>query len=417
MSNADQILAAREYRNNYAISLAAQSDVITVKANVPGCDKRVKESFLIIRYFINRLSGYSTRVFMLDGADGQCAIMPACGDNLKLKTTELEECTPIGRFADLDVYPEGGNRSLSRGRMRKCYICDNAAFVCARQGNHTTRELLNALKCGTREYFSACLYSIVDESLKAELNLENKFGLVTPSSNGSHNDLNYAIMKKSHEAIIPYLVKLFWVGFDSDSPDGMLAKLRPIGLEAERAMYSAVGTNTYKGFIFVAGILLASAGYLLSTGGGNSAEIFTIVQRMCRGITRELQGEGATFGIQAYRSFGFTGVRGHAENGFYAVCNAEIIIDEKLSRQSLLKALTHIVGDIEDTVLLKRSRSLEKYLYFKEKISSVDINDENRLKLLNAECMQNGISIGGSADVLASAIMLKRLRTLWYFDS
>lgn len=417
MCSADAILAAREERNNYVLKLAQTSDVITAKANVPGSDKRVKESFLTVRYFANILKeAFTVNPVIFDGADGMCAVLSVCGEGLKLKTTAIEENCPIGRYADLDVYPQGGTHSLSRGHMRKCYLCDNAAFVCARQGNHTTLELLNALKKGVREYFSAHLYAVIEQSLMAELNLEDKFGLVTPTSQGSHGDMNFEIMLKSQRAIIPYLVQSFWVGFDSDSADGLLEKLRPIGLEAEEAMFKSVGINTYKGFIFVAGILLASAGHLLSKGVGEYGQIFATAKGICNGISRELEGEGNSFGMQAFRIYGFLGVRGLAEGGFVSVRKAEEIIDNNLSKESLLKALAFIVGDIEDTVLLKRSGTLENYLYFKNAISSIDVNDETQLKLLNAQCIESGISIGGSADVLAAAILIKKLKTLWYFD-
>lgn len=417
MSSAEDILAAREQRSNYVLKLAQTSDVITVKANVPGSDKRAKESFLIVRFLTNRiLETFAGHAIILDGADGMCAVLPVCGENLKLEAMAIEESSSIGRYADIDVYPKCGSHSISRGYMRKCYLCEEAAFVCARRCKHTAQELLDALKNGTRESCFAYLYSVLEQSLRAELNLEDKFGLVTPTSQGSHNDLNYAIMLKSQNAIIPHLIRAFWIGFDADNPDNLLDMLRPVGREAEKAMFASVGTNTYKGFIYVAGIILASVGYVLSTGSGEYGQIFTTVRRICKGVTRELDGEGSSFGMQAYRLYKFTGVRGHAESGFDTVRKAEEIIDSNLSRESLLKALTYIVGDIEDTVLLKRSGSLQRYLYFKNAIVSVDVKNEKQLKLLNEECIENGISIGGSADVLAAAILLKKLKTLWYFD-
>lgn len=417
MNNSSAILADREYKSNLIKSLANKSDLISVKANIPGPDKRIKESFLIVRHFTDELAErYGAKPAFLDGEDGICAVIPAVGNDLKQIAINLEEGCPIGRFADLDVYIKGGEHSLSRGHMRKCFICDREAFVCARQGNHTLEELLGAIKKGVREYFSARLYEIIEQSLKLELDLEDKFGLVTPTSKGSHPDMDYGTMCSSHGAIIPRLVEMFWIGFDEESPENLLKKLRPIGRKAEEEMFSASKVNTYKGFIFVCGIIVAATGHLLSTGRGEYTAISEIVKRMCKGITHELEGEGNTFGMTAYRNYSFTGVRGHAEKGFESVFKAEKLIDDNFSSDSLLAALTNTVGDIEDTVLLKRSASLEKYNYFRNAIQSVDISDKRRLKLLNGECIKNGISIGGSADVLVCAIMLKKLRKLWYFD-
>lgn len=417
MSSIEEILADREARNNLIIKAAESGNVITVKANIPGADKRIKESFLIVRYFtnsvMNSLNGEAT---IFDGSDGMYSVVKPTGDNLKERTVEIEISDPIGRFCDIDVYLEGAKCSLSRGNMRKCFICQNPAFVCARLGKHTVGELLSVLKNGTREYFSLRLAEVIKQSLLAELNLENKFGLVTPTSQGSHTDLNYEIMLKSQDAITPYLVRLFWTGFDSYGIKDLLSKLRPIGMEAEKAMFDTAKTNTYKGFIFVSGALLASVGYLLSVGRGDFDGIFSTTAKICHGITKELEYENGAFGIAAYKNYKITGVRGHAEQGFYAVRQAEKIIGGDTSSENLLKTLCYIVGNIDDTVLLKRSGSLQKYLYFKDRISSVNITDRKQLKSLNEECIQNNISIGGSADVLAAAIMMNKLRSLWFFN-
>lgn len=415
MENFDKILSDREARNLSIIKAAEQSDIITVKANVPGTDKKVKESFLLVRYFTNEvLRTFGGVAEFFDGADGMYSVVKTSGNNLKEKTVEIEKTDPIGRFCDIDVYLKCAKNSLSRSYMRKCFICQNPAFVCARQRSHTTEELLKVLKSGTRARFSALIAKIIKQSLMAELNIENKFGLVTPTSCGSHADLNYDIMHKSQDAIIPYLVSAFWIGFDSDKAEDMLTKLRPIGIEAEKAMYAAVKTNTYKGFIFVAGVLLASAGYILSCGRGDFDGIFSTAAEICKGITDELQSGGKTNGITAYKNYNMTGVRGHAERGFDVVRQAEKLIGRDGSSENLLKTLCYIVGNIEDTVLLKRSGSFDKYLYFKNKISSVDVADKIQLIQLNNECIKNNISIGGSADVLATAVMLGKLRSLLF---
>ena len=417
MNNLSAILVDREYRSNFILSLAKESDIVAIKANIPGSDKRVKESFLIVRYFTGELVGrYGGAPVILDGADGMCAVIPVKGENLKQTSVKLEEGCPIGRFADIDICLRGGQRSLSRGYMRKCLICEKDAFVCARQGNHSAGELLDRIQSGAREYFSARLYELIEQSLKAELDLEDKFGLVTPTSQGSHPDMDYNAMRLTHGAIIPKIVEMFWAGFDADSPDSLLKKLRPIGRKAEEDMFTLSKVNTYKGFIFIAGILVSAIGYLLSTGKGDYAEISEIIKRMCIGVTHELKEGGNTFGMQAYKNYGFTGARGHAEGGLESVFKAEALIDNGFSNDSLLRALTFIVGDIEDTVLLKRSGCPEKYDYFKNAIKSVDISDKKELKSLNSECVKSGISIGGSADVLVCAIILKKLKKLWYFD-
>ncbi len=51
-----------------------------------------------------------------------------------------------------------------------------------------------------------------------ELNLDPKFGLVTPTSSGSHKDMNYKLMHDSIDVLIPYFLEIFELGmiFDDD---------------------------------------------------------------------------------------------------------------------------------------------------------------------------------------------------------
>ncbi len=417
MNEADCILKAREERAQIILRLAAESDVVTVKANVPGENKRIGESFLLVRHFTAlALEKFGGKVLTIDGADGLCSVIYGAGRCSKDTAVWLERQSAAGRLIDIDVWQKGGESSVSRGHMRRCFVCGDPAFVCARSAKHSPQELISAFKAGAREYFSELLACAVKSSLMTELNLEDKFGLVTPTSSGSHTDMDYALMVKSQTAIIPYLVDAFWAGFDNKAGDKLLEKLRPIGKEAERTMLAANGgVNAYKGLIFEFGILLAAAGASLSSGSGDYGEIFAKVKHMCGGITDELK-DGTTFGAEAYRLYRITGARGHAESGFAAAREAERIIDKNYSAQSLLRALCRIVGIIDDTVLLKRCKSYERYLCYKRKISRLDIKDTKRLKILNGECIKNGLSIGGSADVLAAGVLLKKFRSIWYFD-
>lgn len=412
-----QILSNREAANRAVIAAAERGDVVTVKANVVGADKNVAEAFLIVRHFaayILQNWGGVADFFM--GDDGIRAIITGCGspaEQLKLQAVKLEKSHPIGRFADIDVYKAGSAHSLSRGYMRQCFLCQNPAFVCARLQTHPPEQLIGLLKSSTRAYFSKLIYELTEQSLMAELNLCNKFGLVSPVSNGSHADLNYGVMCASQKVIIPYLVKLFWLGAESTDPQTLLARLRPVGEVAERAMFAEAGVNTYKGFIFIGGLLLGGAGYSL-THGGSYGGIFTAVRLACRDITSELPNQ-TTFGAQAFKKYNFTGARGQAQRGLPTVKKAAAMLGGDLSQNNLLKTLCFITGEIEDTVLLKRARSLERYDYFKRIISSADVTCAAQLKAINDECVQNGVSIGGSADILAAAVLAEKLKKAFCF--
>ncbi|MCM1043196.1 MAG: triphosphoribosyl-dephospho-CoA synthase [Corallococcus sp.] len=417
MPKVEDILAAREHRKQHIERLCKKGNVIAVKANIVGADKNIAEACLIVRHFASAVAE-KTGVIpqMLFGADGMCAVCVTPQSGLKQWAVDTEETHPLGRFADIDVY-ENGLQSQTRGYMRKCYLCDKPAFVCGRLKSHSQEQLLDCLKNAVRKYFAECIADAVKGGMLAELNLENKFGLVTPTSNGSHTDLDYNLMRKAQEAVIPYLTQSFFVGLDSGSDDNLLALVRQTGLRAERAMFEATGgVNAYKGLIFAESICLAAAGAVAKTDGDFDG-IFRKVSQMCGGILREFDGGNETFGKYAYNKWKFAGARGHAQRGFCQVkkiAQSADISDDK----SLLSALTETVGAIDDTVLLKRCGSMEKYLQFKNKISSVDVYDDNAVRFLNEECIKNNVSIGGSADVLAVGVTMNLLskRLCYRFD-
>ena len=130
------------------------------------------------------------------------------------------------------------------------------------------------------------------------------------------------------------------------------------------------------------------------------------------GITDELS-SAQTFGGIAFRKYGITGARGQAEQGFPAVQFAQNLLACGISP---LQALCEIVGQTDDTVLLKRSGSRERYDYFRKLISDTDVSDSAKLLQTNRECLQGNVSIGGSADILVAAVLQKNLSNIFCFD-
>lgn len=415
MSEAKDILAARERRHDIVSGIAMKGGAVTVRANIPGLDKNITESYLIVRHFatiMTKLIG--VKPILLDGADGPAAIFDRAPDGIKKLAVELEETHELGRFVDIDVFQKNGEKSVSRGYMRKCYLCGQPAFVCSRNKSHTAEQLLAVLRSYTRAFFAKKIAECLKESLMAELNVENKFGLVTPTSRGSHNDLDYRVMQYAQSAIIPFLTGMFFRGAEASSPEEIMGKIRQAGLKAESAMYAATkDSNAYKGFIFVGGVLLAATGYTLGTSSEN---VFVNVERMCANIYDDFDKYPNSFGAHAFKDMGIAGVRGHAKDGFPVVEKAMKMIGDDMSEEHLLKTLAYVVGKIDDTVLLKRSGNEDTYYRYKELISSVSTDDKTAVSALTGDCIAHNISIGGSADVLAAAIMMRKLLKLFYSD-
>ena len=405
----NDILTARENRRKIIEKFSKTTDVVSIKANVVGPIKNLPSSKILLSYFTKRVENLGVEnLVYLPSSDGDTVIGETKnGVNLKEKAVFLEETDSLGRFIDIDVTLKGQTESLTRSTMRKCFLCSNIAFVCGKNKTHSIKELLDFFNGKTYEEIHKKLHNILLESLLGELNLENKFGLVTPTDNGSHTDLNYRLMENASKEISRVLPKAFFVGLNSSQIGGMFDSLREVGLSAEELMFkTTLGANAYKGFIFMACVLLGACGYAIKSGLSYD-EIYLTVKEICKDLdSREMN----TFGYKAYQD-GFGGIRKSAKDGFLVVDYAKNLIKE----DNLLEVLTKIVGKIDDSVLLKRTVTREKYFYYKNLISTANVNDKESVKNITKQCKNDNVSIGGSADVLISALMMKKITETFYF--
>ena len=365
----DKILIARENRRKKVKIIAEKTSAVTLKANIPGDDKNLPEGYLIVNYFIKKVMALGAKFIELEDSQDGVTVYFSAEDGKKIKNIaqDLEENHPLGRLIDIDVTPYLEETSLSRKRMRKCFLCDNPAFVCGRNKTHKTTELLRFFKEKTEEHIKPLIEKVILESMFSELNLENKFGLVTPTSNGSHTDLNYKIMSNA----------------------------------IEKMLKATSGANAYKGFIFVGGVLLTSLGYTIRVNGTED-DVYNNAKIICDNFTYPLD----TFGAVAHKS-GFGGVREEGKKGFPNVKLAEKLLEEN----NLNKVLIYIISNLEDSVLYKRAKTEERYNYFKNLISTSLSNQEEVTK----KCIENNISVGGSADVLIASVMMKKIKQIFYF--
>lgn len=401
----DPILTAREQRKIKMVNYAKNYNVATIKANVPGFDKNLPHALLIISYFVKKAIWNDFSVLEWSfGADG-VTVYVSVKDGVEFKKTacKWEETLPIGRLIDIDVTLKDTAYSLSRSTARKCFLCDNLAFVCGRNKTHTTSELLCYFLTTTETYLRPIIINCIKNAMQQELALEDKFGLVTLTSNGSHLDMDATLMKNAIESICTPLSQAFFIGLTATNLNTLMQKLIPIGFECENAMLQATNQkNAYKGFIFAGGLLLASVGYALGKGIS-----YNEVSSICSQICSELPAPTKTFGYSAYKQ-GFGGIRENAKSGFLSVFKAE----KELNVYSPHKVLANIVYNIEDSVLLKRAKTFERYNYFKNIIYN---STEETAKNVTDLCIKNNISVGGSADVYICALLLNEIKKHFAF--
>ncbi len=399
MENVNEILEDREYKNQVISKYINDYQVISLKANIPGEDKNIKESKILLDIFDKYLITYSSKKEVLIGADGIMYLYLTGGHKfLKDEMINLEEKHPLGRLVDIDVF-DNSVMSKSRGYLRKCMICDDIAFVCARNKKHNLDELLAFIKNKTYDYLVNNLIDSINKSMLIELNLHPKFGLVTKYSNGSHNDMDYTLMIKAKDVIIPYFVLMFKCAYGNEDLKIIREEIKDIGLKAEREMFLITnGVNCYKGLIFDLGLIVAAYAYTLS----HDMTIYDCIKEMCKDVLYTY--DDKSFGSLAYKKYNIKGARGEAYLGFPHV--KKIVDNYDLeSDEGLYNALCYLIVSIEDTNVLKRAKSIDTYNTIKEEFKNFKY-DKEYINALTDKCVLNNISFGGSADLLVCSLFI-----------
>ncbi len=267
-----------------------------------------------------------------------------------------------------------------------------------------------------------------------------KPGLVDLADNGAHTDMDVTTFEKSSDAIAPFLGRMYSEGlFWQGSLHELFTRIRTLGIEAEKAMFSATGgVNTHKGIIFTLGILAASTGVVLAADRqqgltrANPKEIIDKIFQTSRDMTHDaLEADFAamkarkpvTHGEKLFALYGSRGIRGEAGQGFPIIADVafpRLLTFAKTAKdenERNLLVLLHIIVSLEDTNVLSRS-SPETLLWLKERASSIagkksqlSADDIEELKKLNKECIARNVSPGGAADILAASLFLLSIQS------
>lgn len=246
---------------------------------------------------------------------------------------------------------------------------------------------------------------LAERALRLELDTTPKPGLVDRRDNGAHKDMDYALMSKSISALRPYLTRLAVESAKDIDP----AKIKEVGIEAEKAMLKATGgVNTHKGALFCIGLSVAAASYLASTTGSVQAYLF---KELVSRAASEIPVAEGTHGAEAKRSFK---VRGALENARQAY--PELFSDWLPYYRSLEndpyrchKTLLHIMTTLDDTNILHRRGADGLARAKSEAARLLEDFSESGLSSLNKDFIRENISPGGSADMLSLTIFINSI--------
>ncbi|MGA2636714.1 MAG: triphosphoribosyl-dephospho-CoA synthase MdcB [Methylocella sp.] len=257
--------------------------------------------------------------------------------------------------------------------------------------------------------------ALASSCLRREVETWPKPGLVSHVDNGSHADMDAAMLRRSATVLRPFFAALAAAGAEGAS----MGRLRAIGIAAEAEMLSATGgVNTHRGAIFGLGLLCAAAG--LEDPGGE-----TLGAAVGRRFGRVIAEGPHSHGAKAGRLYGARGARGEAMAGFpsvYDIGAPALAEGRRLAPDDpeapRVQAIFALIAAVTDTNILHRGGA-EGLAFAQQRAESflrrggVGAPDWRTVGVrIHAEFVARRLSPGGSADLLAMSLFVHEFENL-----
>lgn len=284
--------------------------------------------------------------------------------------------------------------------------------------------------CAKEDFLPNTIAALAVEALLFEAAATPKPGLVDRMHNGAHDDMDFFTFQASAAALSPYFLEFVKAGMQHahEAPSALLVPLQNIGRKAERAMLQRThGVNTHKGAIFSFGLLLGAAGYLYNQNKRLTAEAVAhgasqICVGLCAAHFRYADEKPTpTKGEAAYLQYGLTGARGEAEAGFPLVLHHGLPLYRQRRQagvsvnDALVDGLCILMAQNMDTNILGR-RDMQTLRSLQEKAARAlrlggmgSVLGREAIAKLDAELVEQWVSPGGSADLVAVTHFLYKL--------
>ncbi len=446
MFNLEEFLLMREKRVEIQNEIIEnfKNPILVLRANYPGEEKNSFVAKYIVEIMKNEVLEifnsqivYLQKIESIEGPTYICSIKDL-GKNIKKIAIEIEESHILGRCVDIDVFDNNGylfSRKDFGGEKRSCLLCSDMAFVCARTKKHTQKEIQIAIEKRLEEYLDSernkieivnTFSNLTLKSVILEVSASPSFGLVSPHTKGSHEDMDFFTFIDSGFSLSSYLKKVISAGYSPLSVDLIFKKIRFMGKLAEDDMFLATNNvNTHKGMIFLMGITAAlSAKAKYENLSFN--DISSLIKEMCRDILKDFDNlhkkTSLTHGEKLYIRHGIVGVRGVVKNGLDIIFNGSIkifensLISGEHINHAMIRTLLFLMSSLEDTTILHR-HDIEILNFVKLKAKNLHLKFEKtsvNIKLLTEienEFIKKKISPGGAADLLAITMFLHFIKT------
>jgi len=296
---------------------------------------------------------------------------------------------------------------------------------------HNTHSLPTIQTIQTTYSISETAFDVAEMALKAmlyEIACHPSPGLVSPVSRGAHPDMDYFLFLDSTVSLNRHFHHICEAGIRSADPNALFCEIRELGKVAELAMFTSTGgINTHKGMLFILGILAAAVSRTAYAGNGFT-DVRPTVQIMCRGLVQnELNGlknrvqrDSCSHGERLYLLHEAEGVRGEMERGLPTVYEFGLELYDSSADLSwndrLVHALLGIMGHCDDTTILHRKDMETLEAVKAQAIEALNLGGmrttEGRVAVeaMNERFNREGISPGGSADLLGATVFLSMAR-------
>jgi triphosphoribosyl-dephospho-CoA synthase len=256
-------------------------------------------------------------------------------------------------------------------------------------------------------------------ALAAEATLTPKPGLVDLRGPGAHDDMDVETLIRSAESLRGTFRELAAAGVGSRPGPDIRERLAEIGRRGEAAMMAATGgVNTHRGAIWALGLVVAAAA---ADPTGTPGDLVASAAATARHPDRRAP-QPTTPGSRVRLRYRVPGAVGEAQAGFpHAILGLDTLRVRLAAgatpTEARLDALLAIVAVLDDTCLLHRGGV--------DGLRAAQVGASRALGLggasttagtlalarLDAELTRSRLSPGGSADLLALALLLHALES------
>ena len=273
------------------------------------------------------------------------------------------------------------------------------------------------------QVFADRLARLATESLIAEADLTPKPGLVDRRGSGAHKDLSLSLMKVSAQTLKSSFEAMALQSWQKPLDLQLRESIGRIGRDGEAEMLEATGgANTHRGAIWTLGILTsasAAIGKMCSEEelSDACAHLATLPDRYCL--------HTPSHGSKVKAVYKVPGAREEAQKGFPHVMTVAIPALRKARSKGKaedycrLDALLTLMSTLTDTCVLYRAGWDGLRLMQNGARAVLDAGGMGTQRgdeiyfAWEKKMIENNISPGGAADLLAAAIFVDRLATVF----